>query len=544
MGTNVEAPLPPTYFHGELGDAAPDDELLAWLNERYASEQSLESDVAAILAILGSSSVLQTTDARVDFYLYGTTGSDANDGESAAAPLQTFGALVEKMPKIIGPLTRHVFLHLQETVQAPTADELEALHFVVQPSTDGAPAPVFVVDGGTDVTVVLDDGGGSDIVSDINAPGQIGLTTAAWTDHEHTGKWCKFSTGPLAGQRFVVEGNTPTTLDLLDVGPNVVGDPGAAAEFHLERPTTEITAPALSGREFALLISGRADYHLQNLYFSGGARIGCGLSGAENRTVISHVVHAGGAGETPAVFGREDTQSCEIAINGHLYDVATPAPDARDLGTERLGLSVVSNSDPVLNVQQGGKFSVRYSVIPMMLEVFSDRSRILASLNKQYTARHSRLGGHNGECLGGHTAEDGDVPGVITKFGGYREVGFPATEVYPAIIAENSEISLNKSDLDKSTLGMELINSDAVVREVSGAANANAGVKGRMGSTLRQYRGGGSGVSTLTGGAGIEITLDGTNPLTQWSALSVPVSQPGLEVEDYTPPAFLPPWQG
>jgi hypothetical protein len=480
----------------------------------------------------------------VDFYVSGTSGSDANDGDTPGAPLQTFAGLVEKMPKIIGPVTRNVFLHCRETLVAPTADELAALHFVVQPSVDGAPAPVFVVDGGTGVTVVLDNGAGGDIVSDINAPGQIGKTGSGWTPGDHRGKWCKFSTGAFAGQRFEVEGNDADTLDLLDVGPDVVGDPGLNAEFHLEIPETEITAPGGSAREFALLISGRADYHLQNIYFSGGARIGVGLSGAENRAVISHVVHAGGAGETPAVFGREDTQSCEIAINGHLYDVATPAPDARDLGTERLGLSVIANSNPIENVQQGGKFSVRYSVAPLALEVFSDRSRFLASSIGHYMARHCRLGAHDGECLGGHTAEDGDVPGVPTKFGGYREVGFPATEVYPAIIAENSEISLNKSDLDKSTLGLELINSDAVVREVSGAANANAGVKGRLGSTIRQYRGGGSGVSTLTGGAGIEITLDGTNPLTQWSALSVPVSQPGLEVEDYTPPAFLPPWQG
>jgi hypothetical protein len=386
---------------------------------------------------------------------------------------------------------------------------------------------------------------GGDIVSDINAPGQIGKTGSGWTPGDHQGKWCKFSTGAFAGQRFEVEGNDADTLDLLDVGPDVVGDPGLNAEFHLEIPETEITAPGGSAREFALLINGRADYHLQNLYFSGGARIGVGLSGAENRAVISHVVHAGGAGETPAVFGSEGTQPCEIAINGHLYDVATPAPDARDLGTERLGLSVIANSDPIANVQQGGKFSMRYSVVPMLLESYSDRSRILASLTQQYTARHSRLGAHNGECLGGHTAEDGDVPGVPTKFGGYREAGFPAVEVYPAIIAENSEISLNKSKLDKSTWGFELIHSIADVREVSGAANSVGGAWIHFGSFLRQYRGGASGASTLTGAVAGEISLSGSDPISTWAGLgNLSISQPGIEAEDYTPPAFLPVWQG
>ena len=503
-------------------------------------------DIEAQFAALALTAPSQTIAPRVDFYISGTTGSDANDGDTPGAPLKTFAALVEKMPKIIGPLTRHVILHCRETIVAPTADELAALHYVVQPSTDGAPAPVFVVDGGTGVTVTLDDGAGSDIVSDINAAGQVGLTTAAWTDDEWRGHWCKFSTGPLAGQRFVVRGNTPTTLRLLDVGPAVVGDPGAAAEFHLERPTTEITAPAASGREFALLISGRADYHLQNLYFSGGARIGVGLSGAENRAVISHVIHAGGAGETPAVFGREDTMSCEIAINGHVFDVVTPAPDANDLGTERLGLSQIANSAPLENVQQGGKFSMRYSVLPMVLEAYSDRSRYLGSWIGQYTTRYGRMGSHSAEPTGGHTAEDGDVPGIPTTFGGYRAAGAPATPVYPAIIAEDSSLGLNKTILEDSTWGIQAIKSYLTVREVTGVANSVGGALSEGGSLIRQYRGGGSGVSTLSGAGGtVEVSEDGATELTKWAGLGgLPVQTPATIAEDYTPPAFFPAWQG
>jgi hypothetical protein len=531
MGVDTTAPLPDGYFDGQLGGAAPDDELLAWLNARFAAEQV---------------AVGQTIEPQVDVYLDSALGLDTNDG-SEGLPVKTLAGLAAVSPRIFGPVTRHVVLHLRGTIDAPSAEVTESLHFRFNPSEEPGVAPVFVVDGGPGVTTVLDDGAGADIVSDINAAGQVGLSTATWTDDEWRGYWCVFSTGALAGQRFVVRGNTPTTLRLLDVGPDFVGDPGAGAEFHLERPTTEITSPALSGLALLFTISGRADFYMQNLYFSGGAMIGVGLSGAENKATLSHIVHAGGADvEKIALLGNAGTQPCEIAINGHLYDTTALVPDAVDLGTERIGLSQVGNSDPLENVQQGGKFSVRYSVLPMVLEAYSDRSRYLGSWVGQYTARYSRMGSHEAEPTGGHTAEDGDVPGVPTVFGGYRAAGAPAVEVYPAIIAEDSSIGLNKSILDESTWGIQAIKSYCIVREVDGTANSVGGALSEGGSLIKQYRGGGSGVSTLSGNSGtVEISEDGATELAKWSTLAgLPVQTPVTIAEDYTPPAFLPAWQG
>lgn len=547
MGTNVNAPLPPQYFFGELGDSAPDDELLAWLNARYAEEVAQREAIEAIEETLGGAAVMQTTDPRVDFHLHGTTGDDANEGTADSVPLRTFAGIAAKMPKIFGPSTREVFLHAREVIDAPTVDDLAALLFRFQPSTASGPAPVFVLDGGTEVVEVL-----APTVSDINAPGEIGLSAATWDVEEGgewRGVWAEMIDGPLAGQRFEVRGNDATTLRLLDVGPDVVGDPGAGTTFRLVRPATEITAAAAANLEVLLTIQGRADFHLQNLYFSGGAKIAVGLSGADNRAVISHVVHAGGADvDQIASFGRRGTQPCEIAINGHLYDTGeTPGPDPIDLGTERLGLSQRANTaKPLENVLQGEDFSVRYSVIPLLIEAFSDRTRILASWTGQYTARHCRLGAFDGHATFGHTAEDGDVPGVPTVVGGYREAGAPAVEVFPAVIAEHSSVAFNKTAVERSTWGIELIKSYAVLRAVSGE-NATGGIYPHAGSTVHQHRGGGAAVSTLSGpGGAVQISEDGATEISTWADLAaVPVQTPGFVAEDYDPPAQLfPPWAG
>jgi len=546
-------PVRPHLTTGKTGVAGEVDDVrkdLVRCMDRIEAEFPLNEDLTQAIQDLrdefGSS--VPSTAVREDVWINGDTGDDGNDGLTELTAVQTPERAAEIINGTKGTPTKWVVVNLRGTItlteafpfrfdcmRAPTGSALGL----------GVDSTIIVFDGGTDVTVVLDNGSGGDIVSDINSVdaegcAHVGLSTATWTPKQYRGFWCKFSTGPLAGTRWLVRDNTDTELILLNVGPAAaMTDPGAGAEFHLERPATELTAAPFSFAEFGAYVSGDGAVVLQNVYMTSGAMFGHKCDGIGS-FICSHVIHQGGfATIWPAVV----TQSNYIMLFfGDHLDTSTETPSW--VVSERIGYSQVDNTIGPIGFGPGGNYNViKYSVIPELLFFDAARGRCYASSIELTQITMSRSQASGGNAFAAGTWEDGDVPGVPTRFGGYRFPWMPTTPVFPDLImTDQSAVSLNKPVMGGGTWAVELVGSCTLVMDqVSGDDHVDGGVNCQHHSSVADI---GAAPSTVSGAGGtVELSADGASQISSWADLAaLPISTPECCAGTYWPFGNQPPW--
>jgi hypothetical protein len=341
-------------------------------------------------------------------------------------------------------------------------------------------------------------------------------------------------TGPMAGQRCVIKENDGTTINLL-----WSDDPGAGAEFVIERPETEMSSPNFWDPEgdhsLYCYADGEIALFLQNIYFSGGGgmEVACVNGAPFDGVNISHCVVDGSG----ALFGHIFSSPGVFRIGPLYYDLsgADPVTDS-----EPLGLSV--NVDPLIGgafVYHNNVTDVMWSVLPFtmmwdcygLLECYA--SRILS-----LSLMESRLTGHAGGRSLGHTEEFPPYfwsQDIAVELGGSAMSGpwFGA-----ALDLYNSALDMYKTVCDYSAVGIRAIHSLITMAGVSGANNVAAGVHADCHSTILQPPG--YALNTVSGNSGtVELSKDGVLEVSKWANLgAAPVSDPEVVAKELIPPNF------
>jgi hypothetical protein len=452
-------------------------------------------------------------ETRRDLWIDGANGDDANDGSSLALAVKSVLRLRELIPAEIQ--TNYFIIHVRGPL-ALTAANNAPLHFNTRAgmTAAGAPAdPLIIIQG--DISsrgVHLDDGAGGNIVSDINAAGQIGLSTATWTEGEHRAYWCEIKTGVLAGQTFIVDKNDGTTLTLM----NCPLDPGAGAEFVLTNPLTEVSAgPFWMGQQQVLttILNGPGRLYVTALHFTGGATFGINNAqnlGTSNSLCTACIVKGDGLIFTYVMLGGGG-----LALGSTLWDLSTDVPTIILTGT--VGVSV--NAYPPV----GAIYIYCESVVQHYFCMIPDVGIWHCNCNFQWwlssihrtTLLCTKVPGHGGTSFGALFTGFGP-PGVPTRFGGYRAFGVPVP-VAPAIEMYDSEADFQSSQIVDSTMALRMVNSKAVVHLASGADHTVCGVHADANSSVFLPP---DTLPTLAGNSGtVELSEDGSSEKSKWSAI-------------------------
>ena len=188
------------------------------------------------------------------YYADGTSGDDTNDGLTVSTPKKTLASLSTILPYQI----RHnTSVHLSGVFAYP--DGLNINNNVER----GA---VFIVDGGSDLTVI-DDNTGANYTATASSVLSLTDAAASWDVGNLDGYWCKVLSGPAADQIRLIHKNTADTITL---SYKYSVDPGVGATFAIYRPTTEINGGDSSNPNVIRVSkTGSGSLYIQNLYFSG-----------------------------------------------------------------------------------------------------------------------------------------------------------------------------------------------------------------------------------------------------------------------------------
>ena len=256
------------------------------------------------------------TTRELHVYVDGDSGSDTNDGSSWANAKKTIPAGISLIPHFI----RHnTCLHLKGSF-------VDNGFPIVQ--NDVGANIVFLIDGGTDVTVL-----NGPHTADISSVSSIGLTTASWTADQWAGYIVEVTSGPASGQRRTIQTNTTTTITPIK---NWTVDPGAAT-FQIVRPATTLTGSI--DQVLGLYCVGRGRLHVQNIY---GDSTGPGYivgTCAVERVSLSSLVLAGSsvsfsfsnpAGRFLEVGQRDFDNSTFLRISADTSSVGVSNPNGGD----------------------------------------------------------------------------------------------------------------------------------------------------------------------------------------------------------------------
>lgn len=239
------------------------------------------SSTVQILGNLDAPNIAKATSEELHVYADGSSGSDSNDGLTVGTPKLTIPAALDLIPNLI----RHnTVLHLSGTFTDPGEVEIDKVL---------ADASYFIVDGGSDVTVV-DDNSGADYTADISSTTSIGLTTAGWTVDEHFGYWVEILSGPAAGQTRAIQGNTASTITPIR---DWSVDPTAGATFRIVRPATTVISSAAGNHWLRIRTLGAGTFVAQR-FSIGGSKPSLTIQGASGAfSYLNHIVHYGTASQ-------------------------------------------------------------------------------------------------------------------------------------------------------------------------------------------------------------------------------------------------------
>jgi hypothetical protein len=389
-----------------------------------------------------------------------------------AFPKKTFQAVFDLVPKFVA---HHVCVHLSGIF----TDDGGTLNPVLQFSKS-YPNLRLVVDGGTGLTVVADNGG-SPWTADIHSATSIGKAGLGWTLDQHAGYMVEVLTGPCAGQNRMVQGNTTTTITPCT---NFTGDPGAA-QFRISRPTT-----TLAGSSWIDAVGvGGGQIILQNLYVTGTSYIIFQQSSCLN--FVSHVV------SDSAYYASITGGACiSIATDYYRYNGNTFAHEASD--TYSVAEMSVRNPLSSVVVGQCNRADIRgYFTNYMALRISSSQ------LGEGMRALKISLTDVNFTIFGAANC-------ATNRFGD--------PSVDSGIVLINCHGTISNVDVSSClSHGINMTKSFLqILTVITGTGNVGAGIYLHDNSTIQTKSGA---VPTLTGGIG-DLSTDGLVQAATWASLS------------------------
>lgn len=421
------------------------------------------------------------TRAVEHYYLDGTSGDDANSGLSASEPIKTFERLDEIVPRFID---HHTVVHLSGNIVVPYSWTQ-----LLSGRTIGA---YVLIDGGTDVTVV-DDNGGANYTATGNGTNQFTVSGAGWSENTFKRTEVEILSGDLAGYRVSCWGNTTETLSLGTM-PSAPGN----VDFRFVKPLTTISGT--SGEFLSLMgnnYSRAADntdgvgMHLTNIRLVGNLgfyieKCTCGPSFMN--------FHINTTSSTPM-----NAQACTLYASGGKWDSTT-----LDRTYTPYVFGLVSTSTSAMTLMD-------------VISSYLYGSSIAGAVNIHNFPRSSY-------CVGSSTNIDGKVSvygsqslkivAAGTNFG-------PQTTINGGLYIQN-HASCGTSDIDTAAV---INNASGPAVEVVGS-NIRVGAFTGGGSTFGMYAHNGSAISltaapTVSGTTGF-LTFDGTTTCSgvSWASIA------------------------
>jgi len=433
--------------------------------------------------------LVTSTKAIMHLYADGTSGSDLNTGLTFLSPKKTLQAVFDLVP---GFVNHHVCLHLTGSF-TDTA--------VLNRGSSVASGPVLLLDGGTAMTVVADNGG-SPWVSDINSVWSLGKAGLTWTIDQYMGWWIEVVTGPAAGETRQIFSNSATTI--VPIRKWSV-DPGAGAQFRIVRPSTKLTGGLTLG-----ILFGYLNIRMQNIYMEGGSSYFRCWNAAMvvtnpvevDRTIFNITSYSPVYGNgLYTYYGWTDTTTFARMSSGPTW-----------IGVSSIGASAGGDSfDAPVYLNLTGWISLKTTVIGGCRFILDYASRV----------KNLILSGMAGSTVAFQANIDTSSANFKqTVVGGGTGVGLKMLDSVARLVS---------CDIGGcSTHGIELINSrlhmDGVIS--SATINGGAGVYAHSGSVVYQKSGS---TPTISGTAAGNLSTNGTSQKSTWAAIEA-----GTPVADTT----------
>jgi hypothetical protein len=465
---------------------------------------------------------------RVDLWINGTTGSDLLPGNSEANAVKTIPALKALIRKYQISCNYFVInmrgtITLTPGTAEPTQDEYDFSNTLifdtitdVQNANDSWVAPTIIIQGDTETTVVLDNGSGGNIVSDLNGAGYIGKSGSGWAANQHKGWWCEIKSGPLAGRRFIVEENDAEKLYLIGSQqtspPNTpIGlvvdypgwdvDPGAGAEFVLTRPSTTITSGWPEVRlQFVLRGPGRM--YVNHLYFAGSA-VPTMWTGEDRQHCwieFGNTIH-----NAFSIFGFVTNTGSWMVFDGGYWDLSADTPTYQKSDT---GVSYRKNPIMAVAFLYGKDHRViSNSLMPPCYFFMCHGGTVVKKTKIQHMnfVDCPQTDGH-----GGYSSL------FYSKVGGGPNMG---NIYFPAIQAHNTSLDMIGTKLQYAGHGVRLTHSVLTMADISGDNLLWSGVFADHHSDILLPPG--KPIPTVAGNGGaVELSKDGATELATWLAIA------------------------
>lgn len=477
---------PPTLT-GAIGDVSLDGitQAKTWI-DIDGGDPAVNDRANSIVVKDGDDIVPNQTVSELHLYADGTIGDDGNDGLTASTPKKTLNAIFDLVPAII---SHNVAVHLSGTFSDQNAFLNGRLFKQLATSTS---PPRLVIDGGDSMTDVV-----ASQASNINSAQSIGVTTAGWTVDAYAGYWVEITSGPIAGQRRMIQANNATTLTPVR---DFSADPGVGATFRIARWAT--TVEASSSVSFFQIrgMSGLGVVDLQRLFFDGSLQF---LQVGESNVAsinISHVVCNLTNANAVSI-----TKTGLTSVNASIYFKVNPATFALEAAA----------------TDSNGGLSVR-SIKALVSEMLTTSASLQAGFFKELQVRSvtglavSRGNRCNKLVIDGCSGYSFESSGNIRSNSGYATTKIDKSTGVGVSI-KDSELSLSDVAIENNAShGIDVRDSRLTFTgAASGSGNSGAGLLARPNSKVIIADGA---PPTLTGTVG-DITIDGTTQASTWAAI-------------------------
>lgn len=279
--------------------------------------------------------IATATRAESHFYADGTSGDDAKDGLPAATPKKTLQAVFGLVPDIV---KHNTCVHLSGIFDEPGDTYFTA---------DVMLGKYLLIDGGSDVSVVADDGG-SPWIADIASTTSIGLTTAGWVTDAYAGYYVEILSGVQSGQLVTIQGNDATTLTPFK---NFSSSPGVGAQFRIAKAVIARAPTVFKMNYGARALSVKIWGHADNPSASGGSIIANSSGYATTKLGSAAVTSGLELNHSMLQIASGDISNCTshgiVCDNSRLHLAGAVA------GTGNAGAGVYAHSGSVVHIKDG-----------------------------------------------------------------------------------------------------------------------------------------------------------------------------------------------
>jgi hypothetical protein len=416
------------------------------------------------------------TSGELHVYADGTSGDDSNDGLTEGKPKKTLQAVFALVPDIV---KHNTSVHLRGSFSEPGSFNINNI------LNRGS---WLVIDGGSDFTVV-DDNGGSNYTATSSGTTSLTTTGAGWSVDEHQGYLVEIMSGPEEGTFRMVQGCTADTLTPV---ADFAGDPGVGAEYRIVRYATTITASSTTS-VMGVCTGGSANTLIQRLTMAGtktsifpNRTEGCVVQACTITSSYANHLRASDTGYFTVGHGYTDPDT-------YAYNGTNPT----GVGLQHTGSLKSYNSRFVRLAGLVSRGGVELSATGFAGFQGGSRSTYL-------DCRNSWLVGAASIALAQSTSGY-----ATTKLSHGAGNGVTITGCSGVMLINDANIS------SCSAHGIEIVGSVVKLTSTAGTGNTGAGVYAHSNSTVHITDGS---PPTLTG-AVAEFSFDGTTPGGTWAGV-------------------------